>query len=140
MTTWPQFDTAVGALCSWREARGEGGGVMDLKRDALRAVLHAINNRSKKQGKSWAEIVYARLQFSSMTYGQDPQLCNVPHFPDPIFDMCRELADAVYAGQDADLTNGATHYFADSIPMPEWAKTMTETVKICNQTFFKEAA
>jgi N-acetylmuramoyl-L-alanine amidase len=46
----------------------------------------------------------------------------------------------VYAGQDADLTNGATHYFADSIPMPEWAKTMTETVKICNQTFFKEAA
>jgi N-acetylmuramoyl-L-alanine amidase len=130
MMNWQEFDKWCAALCAWREARGEG-------RDGIRAVLHVIANRAKQSNKSWAQIVYARLQFSSMTYGSDPQLTNVPVSPDTVFADCFEIADNIANGGDFDLTDGATHYFADSIPMPEWAKTMTETVKIGRQTFYK---
>lgn len=127
---WADFDVWCAALCAWREARGEG-------HDGMRAVIHVIANRASAGSKSWAQIVYARLQFSSMTYPQDPQLTNVPVSPDPQFEDCYAVASAVQAGQDFDLTDGATNYFADSIPMPSWAASMTETVKIGHQTFYK---
>lgn len=130
---WAEFYKWCAALCAWREARGEG-------RDGIRAVLHVIANRATAQKKSWAQIVYASLQFSSMTYPHDPQLTKVPVLPDLTFVECYELADSIFTGGDFDLTNGATHYFADSIPPPEWAATMTQTAKIGHQTFFKSEA
>jgi len=127
---WNDFDIWCAALCAWREARGEG-------RDGIRAVIHVIKNRSDKSGKSWAVEVYRKLQFSSMTYGADPQLTLVPQQPDPAFVDCYEIAQLINIGGDFDLTSGATHYFSDSIQMPEWAKSMTETVKIGRHTFYK---
>ena len=131
MTDWNEFDKWSAALSAWREARGEG-------RDGLRAVIHVIANRAAMHNKSWAQIVYQKLQFSSMTYGQDPQLSVIPIQPDPVFVNCYEIADLIKNGGDFDLTQGATHYFADSIPMPDWAKGMTETIKIGHHTFYKE--
>ncbi len=128
---WNEFDKWCGALCAWREARGEG-------RDGIRGVLHVIKNRALKHNKSWAQIVYQRLQFSSMTYGQDPQLSLVPAQPDAIFADCYDIADSIFQGGDFDITNGADHYFADSIPMPEWAKSMTATAKIGHHSFYRE--
>jgi N-acetylmuramoyl-L-alanine amidase len=130
---WNEFQKWCAALCAWREARGEG-------RDGIRAVLHVIANRAIAHSKSWAEIIYAPLQFSSMTYPHDPQLSKVPKFPDATFTDCYELADQIFQGKDYDLTLGATHYFADSIPKPTWAQSMTETAQIGRQTFFKSEA
>ena len=113
MFDWKEFDKWQAALCGWREARGEG-------RDGIRAVIHVIANRAKLSGRSWAQEVYRRLQFSSMTYGQDPQLSICPHTPDAIFSTCYEIADAVMAGTDPDLTQGATFYYATSISAPAW--------------------
>ena len=127
---WRYFNVMIAALCAWREARGEG-------RDGIRSVLHVIENRANAAGKSWAEIIYAKWQFSSMTAPGDPQLNLAPKTPDPIFEECCELADTIFDDKDFDLTQGATHYFADSIPMPSWAASMTPTVKIGHQTFFK---
>jgi spore germination cell wall hydrolase CwlJ-like protein len=127
---WNEFQKWCAALCAWREARGEG-------RDGIRAVLHVIANRALAQSKSWAEIIYAPLQFSSMTYAHDPQLSNVPKFPDAVFTDCFEIADLVYQGKDFDLTNGATHYFANSITPPLWAAAMKQTAQVGRQTFFK---
>lgn len=129
---WEDFDKVSMALCMWREARGEGV-------DGMRAVGHVINNRAIALKKSWPQIVYAKLQFSSMTYPQDPQLSNVPTVPDTEFVQACQIADAIAAGTDPDLTGGACYYFADSIPTPDWAKNMVETSKIGRQTFFKEA-
>lgn len=129
---WEDFDKVSMALCMWREARGEGV-------DGMRAVGHVINNRAIALNKSWAQIVYAKLQFSSMTYPQDPQLSNVPTVPDTEFVQACQITDAITAGTDPDLTGGARYYFADSIPTPDWAKNMVETSKIGRQTFFKEA-
>lgn len=130
MMNWDEFQKWCGALCAWREARGEG-------RDGMRAVLHVIKNRADSENKTWAQIVYRPLQFSSMTYGHDPQLTNIPHPPDPQFLDAYELADSIFGGGDFDLTNGATHYFADSIPMPTWAEGMTHTATIGHHNFFK---
>jgi spore germination cell wall hydrolase CwlJ-like protein len=127
---WPAFDQCCAALCAWREARGEGI-------DGMRAVLHVVANRASGRNLSWAQVVYQRLQFSSMTYGQDPQLGNVPASPDAQFDTCLQYAAAIAAGTDPDLTGGATNYFANSIAKPAWAAGMTETAVIGNQTFYK---
>lgn len=124
------FNKALGILCAWREARGEGT-------DGMRAVLHVINNRSNIRTKSWAQIVYQRLQFTSMTYGQDPEMSLVPTSDDPQYQYLRDIVDSVYDGSDQDNTLGAINYFADTIPVPSWAATMTKTVQIGKQTFYK---
>lgn len=125
------FDINCAALCAWREARGEGA-------DGIRAVLHVINNRSKQRNKSWAFIVYERLQFSSMTYKNDPQLCLVPDAADQRFKMCQALAQSVYDGQDDDLTAGSDHYFAPATVLPSWASTMTFKKRIGHHDFYQQ--
>lgn len=132
MMNWVEFQKWCAALCAWREARGDGN-------DGIRGVLHVIANRSVARNRSWAEIVYQPLQFSSMTYPHDPQLTVIPIRPDPQFDYCYEMADLIFGGGDFDLTNGAQFYFADSIPMPDWAKEMTATAKIGRHNFYKGA-
>lgn len=127
---WRDFNVSVAALCVWREARGESA-------DGIRGVLHVIANRAKAGNKSWAEIVYAKWQFSSMTADRDPQLELVPKTPDPIFEQCCELADLIFDNGEPDLTLGATHYFADYIPVPDWAASMKQTIKIGHHIFFK---
>jgi N-acetylmuramoyl-L-alanine amidase len=130
LSIWTDFDIYSGALCSWREARGEG-------RDGIRGVIHVIANRAKLANKSWAEIIYQKWQFSSMTAPGDPQLCLVPQPPDAVFSDCCEIAVLVSGGGDFDLTSGATHYYATTIPEPEWAKVMRFTIQIGRQRFYK---
>lgn len=127
---WAEFDAAVGALCAWKEARGEG-------HDGMRAVLHVIDNRCKKQGRSWAKIVYAPLQFTSMTYKNDPELLIVPGLPDPQFEDAYNLALAIQQGQLEDITGGATNYFNPGVVLPSWAAAMTKTVTIGHHDFYK---
>jgi len=130
VSIWTDFDIYCAALASWREARGEG-------RDGIRGVIHVIANRAKLANKSWAEIIYQKWQFSSMTAADDPQLDLVPKPPDAVFSDCCEIASLISAGGDFDLTDGATHYFATSIAEPEWAKDMTFTIQIGHQRFYK---
>lgn len=128
---WAEYQKWTAALCLWREARGEG-------HDGMRAVCHVIANRALKHRRSWAEIIYAQWQFSSMTAFNDPQLCKVPIAPDVSFEDAYTIADAVYYGKDEDITLGADHYFASTIPMPEWAKDMTATAKVGRHLFYRE--
>jgi hypothetical protein len=125
-----EFNKAGAILCAWREARGDGP-------DAMRAILHVIDNRAKDRGKSWDVIVFQRLQFTSMTYGPDPELTLVPVTGDAQFDYLCSIIDAVYIGTDLDNTLGATNYFANYIPIPTWAKSMIKTVTIGKQSFYK---
>jgi N-acetylmuramoyl-L-alanine amidase len=132
---WDEFDKWIAALCAWREDRGSD---TYGDRSGLRAVIHVIANRAAKEGKSWAEIVYARDQFSSMTAPGDPQLSNVPVTPDPQMVDCYDIADAIKSGNDYDLTLGATNYYAATMnPAPSWAASMTQTAVIGGQVFLK---
>jgi spore germination cell wall hydrolase CwlJ-like protein len=127
---WNEFQIWIAALCAWREARGEG-------HDGIRCVLHVIANRSATRRKSWAEVVFQKMQFSSMTAPGDPELSLVPVPPDPQFEDCYETAASIFAGNDYDLTQGSTFYFADTIAPPSWAATMTFVIKIGKQSFYK---
>jgi spore germination cell wall hydrolase CwlJ-like protein len=132
MMDWAEFDKFSAALCAWREARGNG-------REGMRAVLHTIANRAAMRHQSWAEVVYAHLQFSSMTYSGDPQLSTIPVAPDPTFVECYDLATLVYSGTDPDLTGGAWIYFASTMPRPRWAVGIIQTLAVGDQLFFKSA-
>jgi N-acetylmuramoyl-L-alanine amidase len=128
-----EFAKWCAALCAWREARGEGY-------DGMRCVIWVISNRAKAKNQTWPTVIFAKWQFSSMTADGDPQVSLVPKPYDNEFDGAFTIADRIYGGGDTDLTNGATHYFSDSIPMPRWALAMTETAKIGKHTFYREAA
>lgn len=130
MLDWAVYDKCEGAVAAWKEARGEG-------RDGMRAVLHVIANRAKLHNKTWAQIVYQPLQFTSMTYGHDPELCMVPTPPDAQFSLAWDLADLVYTGTDPDITNGATNYFNPKIVLPSWAAGMTKVATIGRHDFYK---
>ena len=51
--------------------------------------------------------------------------------------QCLWIATGVVSGAILDNTKGSDHYYADSIPMPSWAKDMTETVQIGAHRFFR---
>lgn len=131
MASWDDLDIVAAALCAYRECRGGGS-------DGMRAVLHVVDNRAKARKRTWAQIVYQPLQFSSMTYPHDPQLDLVPFPPDASWELAYELAVSVASGQDPDLTDGATFYYAKTITPPVWAASMVQTADIGGQLFFKE--
>lgn len=132
--TWADWDVAIIALCAWREARGDG-------REGMRAVMHVVKNRAKAAGHSWASICAAPWQFSALTAHGDPELVIFPVHGQrdwESFETAMQLASDLLEGIDTeDITGGATHYFADGIPQPSWAKGMTQTARIGRQTFFK---
>lgn len=119
------------ALCAWKENRHGG-------QSGMQSVMNVVLNRAKKQQRSVYAIVYAPLQFSSMTYKNDPQLLIQPvEELDDTWILAQTLAREADNNNLEDLTDGALFYYALTIPEPTWAKQMTETVIIANQRFMK---
>ena len=124
------------ALCMWREARGDGEA-------GMQAVGSTIRNRVKigADSTSYYREIVRPLQFSSITAPGDHQLTIWPYLHSPLeaesWLEAQQLAAGIINGSLPDNTNGATHYFATSIPMPSWAKVMQMTCQIGNQRFYK---
>ena len=53
------------------------------------------------------------------------------------FRECMCVAADVLAGKVEDFTGGANHYYADTIPMPQWARNMTTTLIIGHHRFLR---
>ena len=130
--TWELYHQALFALLIWREARGEG-------HDGMRAVAHVVRNRvlAIHLPDSWDGVMAAPWQFSSMTAKGDPELILWPKAPDSSFDDALNIASMVYTGDDYDLTQGATHYFADTIAPPKWAAKLKFIVQIGKHKFYE---
>ncbi len=124
-------DQVIGALTMWRENRGGGT-------QGMQSVLNVLMNRARKRGTDvYAEAV-RRLQFSSMTATGDPNLVLYPTEGDPEWQEALSLCAQAAAGTLADITGGATSYYATSMATPPyWAASMTQTCEIANQIFFK---
>lgn len=119
------------ALTIWRENRGGG-------RIGMQSVANVVMNRVSKRHTSAYEECTARLQFSSITAPGDPQLANWPAVIDSMWQEAQLLAaQACGPGGLTDITDGATNYYAVSIPEPDWAKKMQFTVEIADQRFYK---
>lgn len=133
------MENEVAKVCVWRECRNEPS-------TGQQAVIHVINNRAKKQNKSYYEIVTASMQFSSMTYKADPQLSLYPNLHDvPFLNICYWMdiifLDAVIL---PDPTSGATFYRNPKTSTSIWFDNairdgkLVKTVTIGNHDFYKE--
>lgn len=137
---WEDWFKWVLALVLWREARGEGA-------EGMRAVAHVIRNRVEATDlpDQWEDVIQKKWQFSSMTAPGDSQLVAWPKQPDPVFEQAMQIAAAVYAGTDIDVTGGA-HFYANLAAVPAnssfWKIAADKvnhpiTAKIGHHTFYK---
>lgn len=118
------------ALCAWRENRsGQQAG--------MQSVMNVVMNRVAANGTSAYVEVVKPLQFSSITATGDPQLGLFPASGDVQWGQAQELSQQALAGTLEDITEGATNYYAAGTPIPYWAASMTQTVIVAGQIFFK---
>jgi N-acetylmuramoyl-L-alanine amidase len=132
MSLQEQADVTFLALCLWREARGES-------REGKVAVAHSVLNRiaSSSWGNTMMSVLFQRLQYSSLTYVQDPQLTNWPKDDDPSWQECLVVADAVIHGDVASPIGQADSYHDTSIQPPNWAVKSPFVAQIGKLMFYK---
>lgn len=132
MTT-TSSDIFMLALCLWREDRGG-------HYDGMVAVGCVVRNRVLRDKKSFYDEVVRRLQFSSITAKGDPELTLYPVETDPAWIQAQAIATQICSGEIADTTQGATLYYAATIPFPaSWdADKVKATVTVGNKHFFTE--
>ena len=137
-------DREIVARTIWGEARGEGV-------EGMRAVAAVIANRVRADlagdgrtdwwGEGWRGVCLARFQFSCWNEN-DANRARMLEARNTSLWMPEALAiaDEAMSGRLVDPTGGATHYFADYITPPAWAKGFTRTVKIGRHIFFRDPA
>lgn len=107
----------------------------------MQSVMNVLMNRAKNRGTSVYEEAVRKWQFSSMTAPGDPNLILYPSAHDLEWQTALDIASQANAGTLADITGGATSYYAPAgMPegkAPSWAASMTQTVTIAGQIFFK---
>jgi len=131
--TW-QIEVAARTLA--QEARGE-------PIEGQRAVAWVMRNRIRdgRWGKNLASVCLWRGQFSGWYMPRDPNFayaCGLKN-DDPVLVKMRNVIDEVMAAdQSKDPTNGATHYFAITIPAPKWVLGATQIGRFGNHMFWKD--
>ena len=119
------------ALVIWREARGE-------TEIGQTAVAWSILNRVAKPswwGKTIMEVLFKRLQYSSMTDPRDKQLTVWP-VDDAVWKQCLQMAYDVIHGLSKNPVPGADSYYDISIPPPKWATPDKFVIKIGRLNFY----
>lgn len=128
------FDEQVATRTLAQEARGE-------PLDGQQAVAHVLKNRlaSGRWGKSLASVCLWRAQFSGWYMPHDPNFayaCSLRD-DDAVLVHMLDVLDGVLASK-SDPTVGALFYYSNSIPAPEWSKSMTPRGTFGRQLFFTD--
>ena len=89
-------------------------------------------------GQSVAAVCLKPYQFSCWNPG-DPNLPKLRSVTsaDPVFSRCIDAAKQALSLQVPDPTGGGTHYHANYIAPPGWARGATLTVRIGVHLFYK---
>ena len=112
------------------------------------AVAHVTHNRvsSHHYPDSYCKVIYEGKHFASGFPKRDrcqfSWYCDGRHdspYPGPTWNKGQDLASYYYANANdlRDITDGATHYHADYIDSPRWAKYKKKTVKIDTHIFYR---
>ena len=132
-----QHDIEIMERTLYGEARGEGDAGMIAVAWVLRN--RASRPRFAKGGAnnvgSIAAVCLAPWQFSCWN-ANDPNSYTLKNAPSSQFAAQRPIALGVLNGDLSDPTEGADHYFATSIPAPDWAASMKKTVQIGHHVFY----
>lgn len=114
--TMKERDVDILARTIFGEAEGNN------KADAI-AIAWVVKNRLGKA--SWpdtvAEVCLQPYQFSCWNAG-DPGRERIAKAEGTWFMQCRSIAEAVIEGKLRDETRGSTHYYADYVKLPKWAR------------------
>jgi hypothetical protein len=122
--TWTFVDQAIGALCAWRENRGGG-------QQGMQSVLNVLANRAAARGTNVYTEATRLGQFSSISAPGNAELAT---WPTPAkaadyeaWEIALSLVEAAANGGLADITGGATLYYAEALPPSEHrlGKTIT---------------
>lgn len=132
MALQDEADMAFLALVLWRECRGES-------REGKVAVAHSIMNRlaSPSWGNTLMNVLFQRLQYSSMTHSQDPQITNWPLDSDKSWQECLEIASDVLEDKIASNVEKADSYHDISISPPSWATPQSFIKQIGRLKFYR---
>ena len=130
MSDW-HFETAARTLC--QEVRGE-------PLEGQQAVAYVLKNRlaDGRWGHTLGSVCLWPYQFSGWRGPQDPNFtyaCSLKDDDATLSHMCSVLQTAL--DSTSDPTKGATHYYADYINPPMWARGATACGKFGRQFFFK---
>ncbi len=139
--TW---QTEVAARTLAQEARGE-------PLEGQQAVAWTMRNRLEtgRWGKSLSSVCLWHAQYSGWWCPRGKPSYHDPNFAyacglvedDPVLVKMRGVVNTVLAAPaESDPTQGATHYYATSIPEPDWVARATFTVQIGHHRFFKGVA
>ena len=126
-----QDQTDYMARTMYGEARGEGA-------KGMQAVGNVIMNRVKAggwYGASVKDVCLKPKQFSCWNEN-DPNRKIILNATDAQLKQARTIAEQVISGELPDITGGATHYYANYISKPSWAKSMTQTAQIGSHIFY----
>lgn len=131
------FERAYGITCVACEASSEGA-------LCQQAVAASLRNRVKagRWEPTISGCVVQRYQFSEFLPDRDDNanLERVVNMPETAPEIVAAAAayDAVMADAELDPSNGATHFFADGIPVPTWAQAPAVLcAKIGRVNFYK---
>ena len=129
------YDTPIAVITIACEASNQS-------HEARVAVGATILNRlrSGRFGKTAAAVCLKRFQFSEWNADatDNANLERVATMPDddPVIVDCAVAWAEAKAG--ADPSSGATHYYDDSIPPPQWTFGATLAAKIGRLNFYKD--
>lgn len=137
MDSYQNYDLDTLARTLYGEARGEGV-------EGMTAVACVVMNRCALAAQhphfgngSPATACQAPYQFSCWNQN-DPNrsiILNVTQ-SDHFFAQAWKIASDIIASYDQDITHGATYYYAEGSPVPDWAKGKTPCVRIGKHIFF----
>ena len=124
----------------WGEARSEGVVGQIAVGWTIRNRVNDIRANSW-WGEGYAGVCLKPWQFSCWNQN-DPNyiyLSGAKLIPAGQFAQARRAVDLVIAGTIPDPTNGATHYYAITMPKaPAWAAEAKQTLRLGNHIFFKD--
>ena len=117
------------------EARGE---LSKYGMNSLIAIGNVVINRCKKSGKTVEGECMKPRQFSCWNKN-DPNYNIIQNIDvgDKIYKICLDIADKIINGTQADVTNGADHYYSKTINSPYWAKGKKKILEIGNHVYYK---
>jgi N-acetylmuramoyl-L-alanine amidase len=129
------IDILARTICG--EARGEG----DI---GMQAVANVVLNRVAIGGW-WGDTVtnvcQKPYQFSCWNQNDTNRaIIEALDESKSIFRDAFNIAAKVMSGELPDITNGATHYFAKGIALPEWAQDKTPCATIGHHIFYNSIA
>ena len=94
------------------------------------AVALATANRTERRGLSVREVVLQPYQFSWVG-----KKCLIPNDTDAFIDS---LHSTLLALGSEDFTRGATYYYLDGAPVPDWANQYTFVGKFGAHKFYRD--